>query len=288
MKSKNRSFASLLLAVSCLGMMPLQAQARDGPTNVSMHIDFISWGEDIPKLEVRDGKSSIPASALAFRYSEAIEYTGSQILALAIGQGDDKAAKEKSEAFEAWRSRQKEEGIDFPEAMLAPKAIMDAAEAAKGQIPKALAQARERDPSLAALVKLPAMARRVTILLAPGPDRSLVPHVLHDDPERQPLGMVRVHNFSPHPISLTTGDGKTQRLEPGKNFLAPSPGGTFAYELAYEIGGIARTQENNLVNVRPVELMHMVVLNSGSSFFSSGDGSRGGFMQTALLRRNSQ
>jgi hypothetical protein len=34
--------------------------------------------------------------------------------------------------------------------------------------------------------------------------------------------------------------------------------------------------------------MHMVVLRSEASFFSSSDGSRGGFMQAAFLRRSPQ
>jgi len=285
MKYKTRLFTFLLLAILGLSIPPILAQGNADAANVTMHIDFISWGEDIPGLEVRHGNRSIPAQALAFRYSEPIEYSGPRILALALGQGDDKAAKEKSEAFEAWRLSQEAEGIDMPEAQLAPKEVL---KVVAGEIPKALEEARKKDPSLAALVKLPNNSRRVTILLAPGPNRSLMPHVFDDDPARQPAGMVRVHNFSSYPILLTTSDGKTRGLKPGRNFLASAPKGTFAYELAYEINGVVKIQENNLVNVRPVELMHMVVLRSGSSFFSSSDGSRGGFMQTALLRRNAE
>jgi len=288
MKSKTRSLVSLALAISCQGIVPLIAQNRNDAVKVSMYIDFISWGEDIEGLEVHQLDRSTPVKALAFRYSEPLEYSGSQILALALGQGGEVAAKRKAEALDAWRRSRKEERIEVPEAILAPKAFADAAKGVGGEIPKALAAARNKDPVLAALVKLPANSRRVTILLAPGPDRSLVPHIFDDDPTRQPLGKVRVHNFSPYPISLITNSKQSGALAPGKNFIASAPRGTFAYELAYKIDGAWKIQENNLLSIRPDEQMHMVVLRNGSSFFSSSDGSRGGFMQTALLRRGPQ
>lgn len=187
-----------------------------------------------------------------------------------------------AEAYEARRRSDKAEGLDVPDGPFVPRAV---AEVREGEIPKALAQAREKDPALAALVKLPVASRRVTILLAPGPDRSLVPHIFNDDPARHPPGMVRIHNLSPHPVSLRTAAGKPLELEPGKSSLSPSSGETFAYELAYQTAGVWKTQENNLVSVRHNEQMHMVVLRSESSFFSSSDGSRGGFMQVAFLRR---
>jgi len=251
-----------------------------------MQIDFVSWGEDISGLEVREGKSGTPVTALAFRYSEPFKYSGPQILALALGQPSDEVNRQKAGDLEAWRRSMEEEGIELPDAVFAPKEEQQAA--VGGEIPESLAKAREEDPALAALVKLPTDSRRVTILLAPGPDSSLVPHVFDDDPARQPLGMVRVHNFSPHPISLRIVDGKTKELASGKNFLAPAPGAVFAYELAYKIEGKWKVQENNLVSIRPNQQMHMVVLRNGSSFFNSSDSSRGGFMQKALLRRTAK
>lgn len=250
-----------------------------------MRIDFVSWGEDLPGLEVRGSKRGEPVKALAFRYSEPFEYSGSQILELALGEGSDDAAREMAEIYEARRRSDKAEGLDVPDAPFVPRAAAEAAEAADGEIPKSLAIAREKDPSLAALVKLPATSRRVTILLAPGPGRSLIPHIFDDDPARHPLGMVRVHNLSPLSVSLRTADGKARELVPGKGFLAPAPGETFAYELAYKSDGAWKPQENNLVNVRANEQMHMVILRSDASFFSSSDGSSSGFMQTAFLRR---
>jgi hypothetical protein len=278
MKSKTLLFALLLLGTDIL-------RAQDNGAEVSMRIDFVSWGEDLSGLEVRNGKRGDSVKALAFRYSKPLEYSGSQILALALGEGSDDAAREMAEAYEERRRSDKAEGLDVPDAPFVPQA---APEARDGEIPKTLAQAREKDPALAALVKLPAASRRVTILLAPGPDRSLVPHIFDDDPTRQPLGMVRVHNLSKHTVSLLMATGKARELQPGKSFLVPAPEGTFAYELAYQTEGAWKLQENNLVNVRANEQMHMVILRSEASFFSSSDGSRGGFMQTAFLRRTPQ
>jgi len=273
MKSEFLSLALLLIVGPILqGQEP----------QVSMRIDFVSWGEDLSGLEVRTGKRGAPVKALAFRYSESFDYSGPQILALALGKGSDDAAREIAEAYEARRRSDKAEGLDVPDAPFVPNPVPEEKD---GEIPKSLALAREKDPALAALVKLPAASRHVTILLAPGPNRSLVPHIFDDDPSRQPLGMVHVHNLSPHPVSLRTASGKSTGLKPGKSILAPAPGETFAYELSYQTDGVWNIQENNLITVRPSEQMHMVVLRSGSSFFSSSDGSQGGFMQTAFLRR---
>jgi len=277
MKSK-----TLLLALLLSGASTLHAQ-NDG-AQVSMRIDFVSWGEDLSGLEVRTGKRGQPVQALAFRYSEPIQYSGPQILTLtlALGQDDGKEAREKAEAYEKWLQSEDAEGLDLPAAVFLPKV---AEKTIEGEIPKALAQAREKDPSLAALVKLPASSRRVTILLAPGPDRSLRSHIFDDDPTRQPPGTVRVHNLSPYPVSLLTASGKPIELLPGKGFLGHTLRGTFAYELAYRADRDWKIQENNLISIDADERVHMMILQNDSSFFTSSDGSRGGFMQVAFLRR---
>jgi len=270
----------LTLALLLFGAATLQAQNQD--PKVSMRIDFVSWGEDISGLEVLTGKRGAPVKALAFRYSESFDYSGPQILSLALGEAYENAAKEMAEAYEAQRLKDKAEGIDVPDEPFVPVASPEV----KGRgIPKALALAREKNPSLAALVRLPAASRRVTVLLAPGPERSLVPHIFNDDPARHPLGMARVHNFSPHPVSMRTAEGKTTELLPGKSFLAQAPGKIFAYEVSYQTDGVWKVQENNMIDIGSKEQMHMVILLNSSSFFTSKDGSRGGFMQIAFLRR---
>lgn len=277
------NFLPLALLFICSSL--LHAQNSDDGPQVSLRIDFVSWGEDLTGLEVRSGKRGSPVTALAFRYSQPFEYSGPQILALALGKGSDETAKAMAEAYEARRRADQSEGFNAPNAPFTPATILEETE---GEIPKSLALAREKDPELASLIRLPANSRRITILLAPGPGRSLIPHIFDDDPNRHPAGMVRVHNLSPHPILLQTASGKPSELAPGKNLLSNAPADTFAYELAYQNGGDWIVQENNLVSVRNNEQIHMVILRSEASFFSSTDGSRGGFIQTAFLRRSSQ
>jgi hypothetical protein len=274
MKSKSIFLALILSAAVSL-------QAQEEGNRVSLHIDFVSWGEDLSGLEVQIGNRSTPVTALAFRYSEPFDYTGPQILSLAFGKDASEAEEEMAEALEAQQLPDEAEGIDVPDEPFVP----DAAPEVEGEIPQALALAREKNPSLAALVRLPANSRRVTILLAPGPERSLVPHIFNDDPARHPLGMVRVHNLSPHPVSMRTASGKVTEMMPGQSFLPKAPGQIFAYEIAYQTDEVWKIQENNMVNVGRNEQMHMVILQNSSSFFTSTDGSRGGFMQIAFLRR---
>ena len=142
----------------------------------------------------------------------------------------------------------------------------------EGKIPKDLEAIRKKDASIAVLIKLPKGAKRVTILLAPGPQKSFSTHILDDDLSGKTLGMVRVHNFSLRDVQLTHGNGKVVEIKPGKNFLAPPIGKMFAYELAYKNEGKFKIQENNMFRVNSNELIHMVVLRSGSSFFRSRDG----------------
>ena len=47
-------------------------------------------------------------------------------------------------------------------------------------------------------------------------------------------------------------------------------------------------QENNLFPVRENEQVHFIVTRSNASFFTSSDGSRAGFLQTAILRRSGE
>ncbi len=274
-----------MLSLSTTSIIPLHAQDRDENNNVSMRIDFVSWGENISGLELRDGKSGTPVSALAFQYSKTIEYAGPQLIALAYGEISEAESKKMAAELDLVRRRMEEEGAVNTEPKSLTKIDTDVD---KGEVPKALAEARKKDPKLAALVKLPTNSRHVTILLAPGPNKSLIPHILDDDPSKQPLGKIRVHNLSSYPIRLLTNSKKSEVLAPGKNFISEAPSENFIYELAYNIDGKWISQENNLVVIRPNQQVHMVVLRNESSFFTSSDGSRGGYMQTAFLRRTPQ
>ena len=279
MKFDFRSIALFL----CI-CQPVAAQNSDDTPQVSLTIDFVAWGEDLHGLEVRTGKKSEPVSALAFRYSEPYRYSGPQLLPLAFGQVAPEVLANLTELREVQRRRAREDGLEDP-GPLSPKPGIPHVD---GEIPKSLAVARETNPDLAALITLPANSKRVTILLYPGPKGSLLAKLFDDDPARHPAGKVRVHNLSPHRIAMRLASGKPAELEPGKNVLSPVVGGTFVYELAYENEGQWTMQENNLFPVRENEQVHFIVTRSNASFFTSSDGSRAGFLQTAILRRSGE
>ncbi len=273
---------SKILILSLVLSVAVSLQAQEEDKQVSMLLDFVAWGKDLSGVEVLDGKSGTPVTAQAFRYSKPFKYVGPQTLSLALSADFENAVKEQAEIHESQLRENKTEGIDSSDR---PSVQNTTSEVKGDKIPAVLALAREKNPSVAALVSLPADSRRVTILLAPGPQRSLIPHVIDDDPSRHPLGKIRIHNLSKYPISLRTNSKNYQELLPAKNFIASAPDGILAYELAYQIEGKWKVQENNLINIGNSDQLHMVVLNNTSSFFTSSDGSKGGFMQVLFLRR---
>jgi hypothetical protein len=272
------------IALFLFSCAPLAAQNGGDIPQVSLTIDFVAWGEDLHGLEVRSEKKSDPVSALAFRYSEPYRYSGPQVMSLAFGQVAPEELAKLSELRDMQRKRAREDGIEDP-GPIAPKPGIPHVD---GDIPKALATARETNPELAALITLPANSKRVTILLSPGPQRSLMARLFDDDPSRHPGGTVRVHNLSPHRIAMRTATGKPTELDPGKSVMSPASAETFVYELAYQNNNEWTMQENNLFSVRPEEQVHFIVLRSDASFFTSSDGSRAGFLQTAILRRSGE
>jgi hypothetical protein len=273
----------LTLAVALLGAFVLRAQDQ----NVSTQIDFVSWGEDLYGLEVRSGQDSTPAQALAFRYSKSVKYSGSATLMLALGKDYEEAVKRIAKEYEEqWRSYLEEEGLDASIDQQSPQTVEEKVQ--EGDIPKPLAIARDKDPELAALVKLPPNSKRVTILLLPGPKRSLMARVFNDDPSLHPLGKVRVHNLSQYPISLRSVSGKSLALKPGKSATSSPKDNAFIYELSYQVDGVWKVQENNMIGMSPTDQMHMIILRSDASFFTSSDGSRGGFMQACFLQRRAE
>ncbi|MFM7182128.1 MAG: hypothetical protein ACKO2G_11780, partial [Verrucomicrobiales bacterium] len=179
MKSDLRAVILFFLACS-----PLPAQNGGDVPQVSLTIDFVAWGEDLHGLEVRSEKKSDPVSALAFRFSKPYRYSGPQVLSLGFGQVSDEVQANLAELQAEQRKRAREDGIDLPEPIAPKPGVPDL----KGEIPESLAFARKNNPGLAALVMLPTNSKRVTILLSPGPQRSLNPRLFDDDPSRHPGG----------------------------------------------------------------------------------------------------
>jgi hypothetical protein len=273
MKS-NHLFRALLALVV---ITTLSADAQGEADFVSVRIDFVSWSEEIVGLRISSGARERDATALAFRYSEAVDYRGPRILELSQTVASGNTAADRAETEER-SPRLREAGHPLPDGPAA--AAGDGAE-----IPAAILAARKRNPEVVALISLPANSRHITVLLAPGPGGIFLSQIIDDDPSRLPPGKVRIHNLSPHLIAMRLPGQPPRQLKQRESFLADSQDGTLTYELAYHLDGEWSIQENNLVSIEGNEQVQMVILQSTASFFTGADGSRGGFLQTVLLRR---
>lgn len=274
MKFNIYSTALLILALA----LPVSAQEEG--ENVSLRIDFVSWGDDIQGLKLGRGQEF---TALAFRYSEPVNYSGSRILEISQTSNTEQDA-EFERMREERRKRDAEAGLPVPQNIpKAPRAT--AADGTGEKVPPAIEAGRKKNPDLVALVNLPANSRRVTVLLAPGPAGTFLTQVIDDDPSRLPAGRVRIHNFSPHLIALRSPAQQPKQLKNRESYVAVPQDGTLIYELAYQLDGEWEIQENNLVTVPPTDQVQMVILQSDAEFFTSTSGSRGGFLQTVILRR---
>lgn len=281
----NPHFTMLLRSILILlglAILPGTAAAQEG-NSVKLTIDFVSWSSDLKGLTIRSAAGEVPVTALAFRYSEAIRYSGPEILEISQGETvDDDFEKKRREAK---REAAAAIGFDLPESNWTPRPEPED-KLAKLELPKAIADRREYSPNLVGLVKLPRGSTHITVLLAPGPGGSMITQVIDNDPANLPPGKLRIQNFAAFPVSLRLGGVKGSTvLETMKSVLVTPINNNVVYELAYQDEGEWVVQENNLIPVRADEQVQMVVLKSDSSFFAGSSGDTGGFMQIAFLRR---
>jgi hypothetical protein len=245
MKSK---ILSLLLGLAGL-TLPAAAQ-------VSLKVDLVAWGEDIAGLTLKSAGKGQPVTALAFRYSKPITYSGPEVLE--IHQDPATAAKAAGDPKNA-----------------AP-------------VPAELAARRAKEPTLVALAKLPAGSRRVTILIAPASAGTYQTQVIDDDPTKLPPGRLRILNYSPVKIAVRCNGKGAKEMKTRDEFLVSPQDGQVIYELAYDDAGSWTIQENNLLAISPTEQVQFIVLKSDADFFASSDGSRSGFLQSVVLRRDAK
>jgi hypothetical protein len=251
MKSDLTKILALLLAVVSA---PVATFAQG---EVSMRLDIVGWGDEISGLTL-GAPGGTPFTAHAFRYSKALPYSGPAVLE--IYQSGGEAA--------------------------APAAPLAAGEATK--LPTAYKQVLERrknKPGLVALAALPVGSKRATVLLLPAPGGIYMTHVLDDDPSKLPVGRLRIHNLSPLPLAIRTGGKDNHQLPLHGSCTVAPVNQELLYELAYQEDDEWKVQENNLIPVADDEQTQMVVLKSDSSYFSSSNGSRGGYLQIVFLRR---
>lgn len=244
--------------------------------SVSMMIDVVAWGDDIGGLSFKSGdQKGGDITARSFRYSEPIRYTGPRVLEIhKSGDGGLEPPPPMSE------EDKEHELIPLPAVE-----IEKAGGAAALPVPERLAQLRKENPTLVSLVNLPPASRRITILLAPAAEGTFSGYVIEDDPAKLPLGKLRVHNLSPHPIAMQFGDGKQKEMASRETMLVNAPEGYAVYKLAYKEGEEWKVQESNIIPVPRDEQSQLIVLRSKNQFFLSADGSPGGFLQLVNLRR---
>jgi len=227
-----------------------------GAQDASLKLDLVSWGTDIPGLTLKAGGGGNPVTALAFRYSKPVTYSGPAILE--IHQDPDLAAAATADSKN------------------------------NAPIPAELAKRREKDTTIVALANLPAGSRRATILIAPASAGTYQTFVIDDDPTKLPFGQLRLHNYSPIKIALRCNGKETKELKARESYLVQPKDDQVIYELAYDNQGVWKMQENNIIMVPKDEQVQFIVLKSEADFFTSADGSRSGFLQTVALRRSAK
>lgn len=244
-------FASIcsLSAIACL----VSSAGLLAQENVSLKLDVVSVGENIEGLSVGPAGGA-PVSALAFRYSKPLNYAGSNILEISQKPGSQPGPAPTAEALAA--------------------------------IPPELLKRRKENPNLVALALLPAKSKRVTVLLSAAVGGTYQATVIDDDPSKLPYGKLRIHNYSPLPVALNCNRKPTGELKPKSSVVVAPVDKKIFYELAYQIDGKWKVQGNNLVEVEDDEQVQFVVLKSDASFFASSDGTKAGYLQSAILRRN--
>lgn len=249
-----------------------------------MRVNLVSMAEEISALKL--GTGSKETTARAFQYSQAMSYSGPQLME--ISQGEVKKRKRIEFEEDDFVDDEYPEDEELPEDE-PPAGEEIAPAAAKGPVPPYIQARREEtnNPELVALATLPANSSVATVLMYPDSGGTFRTLVFDDDPRKLPYGQMRVHNLSPYDITLRFDrEGQPVILKTGQSSIAkPRNDKVMIYELAYFKDDRWKFQERNVITVREEEQINFVVVQSGASRFQSGSGQRSGFLQTAALRR---
>jgi len=258
-----------------LALTPLRAQEP----GVAMKIDLVAWGDNITGLSLKPGQSKGGITALAFRYSKPLDYSGPAIMEIYKSGGEESTPTEAPSA---------EDLAHEAKPLVADDSNSDPGNEAKPKqgLALELTKRREKQPTLVALASLPASgSRRATILLAPADEGTFIAYVIDDDPAKLPPGKLRIHNISPFEISVRCNGSLTKELKLRESFMAPAQNQQLIYEIAYKNGNEWKVQENNIIPVREAEQTQMIILQSNNQYFASSGGGNGGFLQIITLRR---
>ncbi len=273
----NRKFRTFFLLALLPGCVQLYTQAS--VPEVSLSVDLVAWGDDISGLSVKSTSNGKTYTAMGFRYSEPIAYSGPALMEIHRRNGSEPnpANSLQGEQMTPARTGTKSQEIASNSA------------AKESPLTRELDKRREENPSLVALVALPTYgSSHVTVLLAPAANGTLMSYVIDDDSTKLPSDHIRVQNLSPMPIMMRF-DGKfSVELPSRESVTIPVKNEYVIYELAYKKGEHWRMHENNIIRVSRTERTQMLVLRSNNSYFTSSDGSMGGFLQTVTLRRRTE
>ncbi len=264
-----------LLAGLCLGALAIPASAQQA--EVSLKIDVVAWGDEIGGLSLKAGDKSADITALSFRYSEPVSYSGPAVVEI-YKNGNGKVKPVPPPSKEDLEHEMKPLVVEEPKAA-------DGGAAAKTGLALELEKRRQKAPNLVSLARLPSGCRRATLLLAPGTDGTYLSYVIDDDPAKLPLGQIRIHNLCPFEIAMRCNGTAPKEMKTREVLTIPAADGALTYEIAYKDGEEWKFQEHNIIPVRPDEQTQMIVLRSNNAFFKSADGSTGGFLQAVTLRR---
>ena len=272
---------SNIIGLACLVLLAVPVRAEQEPT-ISMKIDVVAWGNEIKGLSFKPGSSKGDITALGFRYSKPVAYSGPVIME--IYQSADAPASPAGPAMEIPGNGR----IMPPDPVSGRDGTTSANKAnAKQGLALELEKRRRKEPALVSLAALPGGGcLRATVLLAPADDGTYIAYVIDDDPSKLPVGRVRIHNLSPFPIAMRCNGKPARELKTREAILVPAIRDHLIYELAYKLGDEWKMQENNVLRVRPKEQTQMIILKSNNSFFLASDGSRSGFLQIITLRRS--
>ncbi len=274
-KSNSKSILARLLVLALAHIAPLAAQQAE----VSLKIDVVAWGNEIGGLSFKSGEKHGDITALAFRYSSPVSYSGPALMEIYKNGDGNLRQKPTPSADDKLHEL----------SPLLPKPGTEAGNPdapAKQGIALELEKRREKAPNLVALAQIPTNCRRATVLMAPSPDGTFIAYVIDDDPNKLPAGPLRIHNLSPHLIAMRCNGQEAKEIKAREAILVPAPNQQVIFELAYQLDGEWKFQENNVIPVREDEQTQMIVLRSANQYFRSSDGSSGGFLQVVTLRRS--
>ncbi|MFD0892361.1 hypothetical protein KBB96_13105 [Luteolibacter ambystomatis] len=270
---KSSSYFHLILpSIVCL-FAPAAALAQEGEA-VSLKVDLVAWGHDIPGLSVTAANKKEGVTAKAFQYSKAVSYAGSNVMEIYQSAS---AGSEKNDP-----------GAPVPPQPAQAGKPPASTPASTEPVSPELLKRRKEKPDLVALAAIPANSKRVTVLLAPGPDHTYKTVVIDDDPSKLPLGNLRIHNYSAFVIAMRCNGTTAKELKTRDAFVVKPKNHQVIYELAYQDGEEWKMLENNIVRVGDEEQAQMIVLKSDAEYFQATNGTRSGFLQAVILRRQKE